>query len=69
MRYRVRKDRCIPPVISQNEIEEQIRKDFGIAFDEWKRAPEKEKADAAARLDRAIRRLYDFVGYGKVPQD
>jgi hypothetical protein len=59
----------MPPVIPQNEIEEQIREEFRTAFDEWERAPENEKEAAGERLDRAIRRLYDFVGCGKVPQD
>ena len=59
----------MPPAIPQHEIEERIRQDFQAAFDELEQACDEEKASAAARLNRAIRRLYDFVGYGKVPQD
>ena len=39
------------------------------ACDELERACDKEKASAAARLNPAMRRLYDFVGHGKIPQD
>jgi len=57
------------PCSPESEIEEHIRKDFQAAFDEHERAPGNQKADAAVRLNRAMRRLYDFVGYGKVPPD
>ena len=53
----------------QCEIEEQIHKQFQAAFDELEPASGREKIDAAARLNRALRRLSDFVGYGKVPRD
>jgi hypothetical protein len=59
----------MPSVIPNHEIEDNIRKEFRAAFDELEHAQEKEKADAGARLNRAVRRLYDFVGSGKVPQD
>jgi hypothetical protein len=50
-------------------IEEQIHKEFQAAFAELERASGQEKVDATTRLNRAVRRLFDFVGYGKVPQD
>jgi hypothetical protein len=53
--------------IPQTAIEEQIHKEFQDAFDELERASE--KVDAAARLNRVVRRLFDFVGYGKMPTD
>jgi hypothetical protein len=55
--------------IPQSAIEEQIHKDFQDAFDELERASGQEKVDATARLNRVVRRLFDLVGYGKVPQD
>jgi hypothetical protein len=55
------------PLSPQQEIEEQICMEFRDAFDELKRAPEREKAEAAERLHRAVRRLYDVVGSGRVP--
>jgi len=53
------------PLSPRHTIEEQIRKEFRDAFDELERTPEKEKAEATARLHRAVRRLYDVVGSGK----
>lgn len=53
----------------QRAIEEQIHEEFRAAFDELERASGREKIDAAVRLNRAVRRLYDFVGYDKVSQD
>ena len=53
----------------QRKIEEQIHKQFRAAFDELERASGKEKEAAAIRLNRAVRRLFDFVGYGIVPRD
>ena len=49
------------------EIEELIHEEFLMAFDEFERAPAAGKAGAAVRLNFAVRRLYDFVGYGKPP--
>jgi hypothetical protein len=57
------------PLSPQGEIEEEVRKEFRAAFEALQRAPEKEKAEAAARLNRAVRILYDFVGWGKVPRE
>jgi hypothetical protein len=51
------------------EIEEHIRKEFQAAFDEMERAAGNQKVLAAARLKVAMRRLYDFGGHGKTPQD
>lgn len=51
------------------EIEERIRTDFQMAFDELERAPESNKAEANEQLNRAMRRLYDFVAYGRMPAD
>jgi hypothetical protein len=55
--------------IPQSAIEEQIHKEFQDAFDGLERASRQERLDATARLNRAVRRLFDFVGYGKVPTD
>jgi hypothetical protein len=54
---------------TQREIERQIREEFQAAFDELERASQEKKADAADRLNRATRRLYDFVGKRKLPKD
>jgi hypothetical protein len=54
---------------SPQVIKEQVHKEFRDAFDELERASGREKVDATARLNRAVRRLFDFVGYGKVPRD
>ena len=59
----------MPSRSPQRAIEEQIHKEFQDAFDELERVSGKEKTDATARLNRAVRRLFDFVGYGKVPRD
>jgi hypothetical protein len=53
----------------QRAIEEQIHKEFQDAFDEFERASGHAKVAATARLNRAVRRLFDFVGYGRVPTD
>jgi hypothetical protein len=52
----------MPARFTQHEIEKQIREEFQAAFDELERASQEEKADATDRLNRATRRLYDFVG-------
>jgi hypothetical protein len=56
-------------VAFRRAIEEQIHKKFQDAFDELERASGQEKVDATARLNRAVRGLFDFVGYGKVPKN
>jgi hypothetical protein len=53
----------------KDEIEEHIRTEFRHAFDELQCARDFQKADAAELLNRATRRLYDFVGHGKIPPD
>ena len=55
----------MPSVILQPEIEDRIRREFQLALDKLEQASDKEKADATERLNRAVRRLYDFIGYGK----
>ena len=55
--------------IPQRLIEEQIHKEFQDAFDGLERASGQEQVDATARLNRAVRRLFDFVGYGKMWTD
>ena len=52
----------MPSRFTQHETEKQIREEFRAAFDELERASQEEKADATDRLNRATRRLYDFVG-------
>ena len=56
-------------IFPPNVIKEQMDEEFRTAFDEVERTSGKEKQAATTRLNRAVRRLYDFVGYGKVPQD
>jgi len=55
--------------VPQSAIEKQIHKEFQDAFDALERASGQGKVEATARLNRAVRRLFDFVGYGKVPTD
>jgi hypothetical protein len=50
-------------------IEEQIHKEFQAAFDEFERGSGQAKVAATARLNRAVRRQFDFVDYGKVATD
>jgi hypothetical protein len=59
----------MPLRFPQREIEEQIHKEFRDAFDELERASGQQRIDAVARLNRAVRKLFDFVGYGKMPMD
>jgi hypothetical protein len=56
-------------IFSPQIIKEQVHNEFRAAFDELERASGKEKEAAAARLNRAVRRSYNFVGYGKVPEE
>jgi len=51
------------------ELEDRIRGEFLAAFAGLKQAPAKDEANAQSRLNRAVRRLYDFVCYGKVPSE
>ncbi|HEY1241321.1 MAG TPA: hypothetical protein VGF16_12235 [Bryobacteraceae bacterium] len=50
-------------------IEERLRYELDEAFTAVERADEEQEARARTRLNRAVRRLYDFIGYGKIPQD
>jgi hypothetical protein len=59
----------MPSRFTQHETEKQIREEFRAAFDELERASQEEKADAADRLKRATRKLYDFVKIRKPSQD
>jgi hypothetical protein len=59
----------MPSDFTLHEMEEQIRNEFQFALDELEVASGEENAEATDRLNRATRRLYDFVGSGKVPQD
>ena len=56
-------------LLPKHEIGDYIRGEFRAALDELEHAGAKEKEAAAARLKRATRALYDFVGYDKVPTD
>ena len=49
-------------------IEDRVRDEFANAFEALERASTEEKPQATSRLNRAVRRLYDFVGYGKIPR-
>jgi len=49
----------------KSAIEERIRSEFARAFEAWEQAPPKDKPQAESRLNRAVRRLVDFVAYGK----
>ena len=46
-------------------IEDRIRNEFAIAFEMLEQAPTEQKQKAESRLNRAVRRLIDFVAYGK----
>ena len=48
-----------------NALEDRIRNEFNVAFSEWEQAPPEYKVQAESRLNRAVRRLVDFVAYGK----
>lgn len=58
-----------PTGFVQSEVEQRIRNEFACAFTALENATSTQRADAAARLNRAVRRLYDFVGYGKLADD
>ena len=50
-------------------IEDRVRREFAAAWDALERAPAEEKPKAISRLNRAVRRLYDLVGHGKLPPE
>ena len=53
----------------KRELEDRIRSEFLTAFAGLKQASAEEEANAHSRLHRAVRRLYDFVGCGKLPSE
>jgi len=46
--------------------EERIRWEFAAALEALEEASEDQRPEATRRLNRALRSLYDFVGYGKL---
>lgn len=54
--------------MDKTSLEERIRADFEAAFAALENAPLEEKPIKEERLNRAVRRLYDLVGYGRVPE-
>ena len=50
-------------------VEDLIRVEFQAAFAAVDSATGEDKPLAMARLNRAVRRLYDLVGHGKLPSD
>ena len=57
-----------PPVYG-TATEDRIRSEMAAAFSVMERATEEEKPVATSRLNQAVRQLFDFVGYGKLPSD
>jgi len=53
--------------LDKTEIEGQIREELDEAFNLLERAAPEDRRRATDRLNRAVRQLYDFVGYGKLP--
>ena len=48
-----------------DSVEDRIRNEFTIAFEMVEQAASEQKPEAESRLNRAVRRLIDFVAYGK----
>ena len=48
-------------------VEERIRNEFAIALAQLEHAAPEDKLQAQSRLNRAVRRLLDFVAHGKLP--
>jgi hypothetical protein len=55
--------------VPQRAVEEQIHKEFQDAFDGFEKASGQDQVDARAPLNRGVRRLFNFVGCSKVPND
>ena len=55
------------PAVDRSAVESQIRTEFEEAFQALDQAPEEDKPGAESRLNRAVRLLYDMIGYGKMP--
>ena len=53
--------------MDRSAVEDRIRQEFAIALEEVEEAPPEYKQLAESRLNRAVRRLVDFVAYGKWP--
>lgn len=51
------------------KLDDRIRGEFLAASAGLKQASAEDEANAHSRLHRAVRRLYDFVGYGKLPSE
>ena len=48
-------------------MEDRIRSEFERALAALERTSIEEKPQATARLNRAVRMLFYFIGYGKLP--
>jgi hypothetical protein len=57
------------PRQNKGDIEDRIRAEFSRALADLENASIENKPQATSRLNRAVRRLFDFVGYGKTPTD
>lgn len=55
------------PAMDRAAIEERIRSEFQAAVAAVENAPPARKTHEEKRLNRAVRRLYDLIGYGKLP--
>lgn len=55
------------PAMDRTAIEERIRSEFEAAVAAVENAPPAHKAHEEKRLNRAVRRVYDLIGYGKLP--
>ena len=57
----------MPVTFNRNAVEHRIREDFAIAVAQLEHAQPEDKPLAETRLNRAVRRLIDLIGHGKVP--
>ena len=55
-------------IYNRTEVENDIHRDFWVAFMAWEEAPEEEKSQASLRLNNTVRQLYDFMIRGELPQ-
>jgi len=53
--------------LDRTDIEGRIREELAEAFALAETAAPEDRPRATVRLNRALRQLYDFVGYGKLP--
>lgn len=56
-------------LLDRSTFEDRIRDEMAAAFAELEQAPPEAKPAATSRLNQAVRRLHDFVGYGKLPPE